>query len=148
MFKGMLKNLKNSKGFTLLEAALTTVILSVTLWSSLAMISTVNASTHDSDLKMVASQLANEKIESLLAEKAFDGYDAVNTTSGTANAEQLTGVNEGFTRSTTVTEVSSSDLSTPESGSGLKLVVVTVSWGDGENQSIAVTTLIGDNSQS
>lgn len=148
MKNGILNRIRNSKGFTLLEAALTTVILSVGLWSSLAMITTVNANTYDVDVRSIAGQLANQKIEDILAEKTFEGFSALEETSGTANAEQMTGAYEGFVRTTTITEVSADDLSTPQAGSGIKLVNVQVSWGDSEEDTMSVQTVVSETSES
>jgi prepilin-type N-terminal cleavage/methylation domain-containing protein len=142
MISRIVRAIQNSRGFTLLEATLTMVVLGVGLTGSVMIFDSVNTTTMNGDIRVVASQLANEKIESILADKAFDGYDAV-TSNAYAN-EQLDGDFTGYTRSVEIIEVCSTDLETPTVGSGIKQVNVTVSWGDEDTETLTISTLVAN----
>jgi hypothetical protein len=142
MGKTIFRLIMREGGFAFVEAALTTVVLSVGLWGSLMMMSNVNNSHIKGDLNVIAGQLAAEKLEVIIADKTFTGYGSI--LGSNYPAENLNGDYKGFTRSVTITEVSASDLETPEPGSGLKLIEVDVSWGDDSDDSVGVTMLVSD----
>ena len=107
-------------------------------------VSTKNASINsvDSDYTTIATNLANEKIEEILAiksmqEEGFEYIDEANFSS-----ETLSGVFAPFTRTVSVVEVSASDLSTEEEDSGLKKVTVTVTWDN--NKTVSLITLLAN----
>ncbi len=57
--------------------------------------------------------------------------------------EVMTGDFAGFTRTINIQEVDPADLVTPQIGSGLKRVDISVQWGAQGSQQINMTTLIG-----
>lgn len=142
LITGIIQKIKNSRGFTLLEAALTTVVLGIGLTGSAMIFDSANTTTMNSDIKIIASQLASEKIESILADKAFDGYDAV--TSDAYTSEELDGDFSGFVRSVEIYEVCETDLTTPAEGSGIKNVSVTITWGEEDTETLTISTLVTD----
>ncbi|MBU0506188.1 MAG: hypothetical protein ABII18_03130 [bacterium] len=137
----MLKRLRNNKGFSLIESALTTVILSTALITSLFVIQGMLIGSVDQELNTIATQLANEKIEIILADKEFQGYDYI--TDDSYENETLTEYSN-LSRTVTITEVNEDDLKTPEEDSGSKKVEVTVSWGNEAYQQVTISTLITD----
>ena len=137
----MFKKLKNQKGFTVVENILASIILSVGLLSGLMAMSNATSHTLRGDMNTVATQLANEKIEQILADKSFVNYEYLST--GNYQDEILSDAYY-MQRSVVITEVNTDDLSTPEEGSGMKKVAVTVSWGNGAAEEVVVSTLISD----
>jgi len=141
MFKKLKSRFGNQKGFTCIETILTTVILSVGLMGSMMVMHNATANTVNNDFSTVATQLANEKIEQILADKQFISFASI--TNDNYPNEVVTDV-YNMSRTVSVTEVNSENLSVPEAGSGLKSVAVTVSWGDQDYQFVTVTTLLAD----
>lgn len=135
----MFKKLKNQKGFTLLESILAATIISVGIWGAMLVTQNAQVTGVYSDKVTIATQLANEKLEEIIADKSLksSGYSGITETN--YSAETLSGNFSGYERSVTITEVSDADLSTPTTGSGLKKVTVTVSF-DGQDVSL-VTVL-------
>ena len=131
----------NCKGFSLLEAVLAMTILAIGLVTGLSVLSNVVATSVDQEIHIIASQKASEQIEIILADRQFRGYDYVTTNN--YHAEVLSG-SYNLTKNVTITEVSSSDLVTPQINSGAKKVDVQVSWGTGAYQQVLLTTLVVD----
>lgn len=86
----------------------------------------------------VATQIANEKLEEILADKAYRGYSYV-IDSANYPEEIIQGE---ITRSVVVTEVSDTDFNTAEEGSGLSKVDVVVKWA--KDEEVVLTTLVSD----
>lgn len=136
------KTIKNQKGFSLVEAVLSSVVLGVGLLAGLLVFETAAANTLYSDFTTIATQTANQKLEEIMADKESAGYDAI--TEGNYADEDLT-TPYVLQRDITIYEVSSADLNTAEPGSGLKKVEVFVCWDDcSDSHSVAVTTLLAD----
>ncbi|MBF0104168.1 MAG: prepilin-type N-terminal cleavage/methylation domain-containing protein [Deltaproteobacteria bacterium] len=140
----MIRSLKNNRGFSLMESLLSVVILSIIVMGGLGVTQGSLSRSVNREMSVVASQLANEKVESILADNQFVGYSYIVEDSQTYAAETLTGDFEGYIRIVTITEVSASDLTTPEEGSGIKKVDVVVRWGTEDNQKVMVSTLVAD----
>lgn len=136
------KTLSNQKGFTFIEAILTSVLLSMGLMGGFAMMENATAHSLNNDFLVMGSQLANEKIEEIIADKTFQGYSVV--TDAVYPDESLLAPYSGFSRSVSVQEVSSTDLTTPEAGSGYKRVDVTVSWGSAPGEQVEVSTMLSN----
>lgn len=124
----------------MLEGTFSTMLLAVGLLGGMAVMQNVTATTMNGDMNSIAIQLANEKIEEVMADKSFQGYNVV--ADENYPGEELEAPYQGFSRNVTVTEVNSGDLTTEEVGSGLKKVDVTVSWGNGD--SVTVNSMVGD----
>ena len=134
--------LKNQKGFSFIEAILATVVLSFGMFGSLTLIQSATANSNYNDMRVVATNLATQKIEQIVSDKSFKGYDWIADENYTV--EQLSASNAGFSRSVSVNEVDSSDLTTPEVGSGFKKVDISVTWGDEAYESITVSSIVTD----
>jgi len=141
MFKKLKKRFKNQKGFTLIETCLSCVIIGVGLVGGMIVMQNATANTVNNDLSTIATQLANQKIEQIIADNKFIGYETL--ISDNYPNETVTDV-YNMSRTVSITEVNSVDLSVPEAGSGLKSVSATVTWGDKDYQTVTVTTLIAD----
>lgn len=133
---------KNQKGFTLIETVLSILVLSIAMGGTLLLFQNATSHSVDSDYRVIAAQLANEKIESIIADKALQGYDSI--IEGNYPDETLTGAFNGIQRIVTITEVDPNDLNTAQADSGYKRVRVTVTWGGGAAQvrTLNVDTLL------
>jgi len=98
------------------------------------------ASSANGDYRVMASQLASEKVEQIIADKTFQGYNAL--LDANYPAETMSGEFVKFTRTTSIVEVSTTDFSTPQPGSGMKKITVTVSWSHQGTKSVNVVTLL------
>jgi len=141
MFKKLKKRIKNQKGFTLIETILTSIIIGVGLMGGMVVMQNATANTVNNDLSTIATQLANQKIEQMIADSKFIGYETL--ISDNYPNEVVTDI-YNMLRKVIIAEVSSVDLSVVEPGSGLKSVSATVSWGTKDYQTVTVTTLIAD----
>lgn len=138
------KKLKNQTGFTLIESILTLVVFSIGVFGALAISQNMVINSATGDYRVMAGQLASEKIEQIIADKTFKGYSTI--LNSNYPSESLTGEFAMFTRSTQISEVSSTDYTTPAAGSGMKRVSVTVTWNFQGAKSISVTTLLSQHS--
>ncbi|EKD50773.1 MAG: hypothetical protein ACD_62C00431G0005 [uncultured bacterium] len=139
----MFKWVKNNAGFSLLEATLAVVIISTGMLAGLSVLQSNVVASVSMERNTIATQLANEKMEVILADNKYRGYDyATNTVN--YPAEELAGSFNGFTREVEIVEVNTDDLTTPAVGSGLNKVVVTVSWADNEDSQVQISTLIAN----
>jgi Tfp pilus assembly protein PilV len=136
---GAFKKIKNQKGFTIIETVLTTVLLSVGLLGSMQLFFSANTSSLENNFRVTASQLANEKIETIIADKTFRGYDYL--VNSNYPFETMSTPDTGFTRQVDIMEVSPTDLSTVETGSGYKKVGVIVRWGTLDYQRLIISSL-------
>lgn len=140
MLKNRFKRVRNEKGITLLESVLGIMILAVGYLGLLPMMTNATAKTLNNDKYVIGSYLANDKMESIIADKNFKGYASV--TGANYPNENLNSSNPGYTRKTTITEVSKADLATPSAGSGYKKVEVQVTWGTTGADQYVLTTLV------
>lgn len=135
------KILKNIKGFTIVENIFSVSVIAIGLVGGMTVMQNAAAKTVNNDMTSIATQVANEKIEIIMGDKEFQGYDYVD--GANYPSEDLS---EPYTleRSIEIYEVSTTDLSTPETESGLKKLIVTVSWGEKDYQKVEVSTLLAD----
>ena len=138
--KDNMKKTKNNRGFSLLEAVLAVMILAVGFFSTTILISNISISAISSDQNIIGTQLANEKVESILADKKFLGFSYVDNSH--YPLEILTGDYSGYQRNVSVAEVQPGDLMTPSPGSGIKKISVTVSWGSAAWQQVKVSGMV------
>lgn len=138
--KAIMKRLRNQKGMTLVESIFTTVLLGVGLLGGMLAMQNSVLHTVKGDMNTIATQLASEKVEQVLADRAFNSFEYLD--SDNYQSEQLDSY--GMTRWVSIIEVSADDLETPEEGSGLKKVDVTVAWGNADTDQVTVTTLVTD----
>ena len=134
--------LQDGKGFTLIEAILTVVLLSFGLVGGLTLFKNATDNSLVKDYQVVASQLASEKLESILLDKKTLGYNAI--IQANYPNENLPAPYQNFTRSVTIQEVQASDLSTAQAGSGYKRIDVHVTWGAQAYQTIIISTVVSN----
>lgn len=129
----------------MLGATLSTTILAIGLLGTIQLMSFATKTNADTDFHVIATKLANEKIEVVLADNNLrpQQYDYV--TSANYPAESLTYGNTSnvFQRVVTITEVAD-DFVTIQPNSGLKKIDVTVSWGNQAPEQVTLSTLLTD----
>lgn len=135
--------LKGKRGFALIENILASTILATGLLAGLVTMQNASINTLNGDMNTIATQLASEKLEMILADKQYQGYEYLDGESTYTN-ETLSGAYNGYTRSVSITEVDATDLVTPSPGSGIKKVDVHVDWGQKDYQNVTVSTLVAD----
>jgi len=133
-------SLREKRGITLIELALTIVVISIGLVGIMILFENATRGIMQADMNVIASNLAHEKLEQIVLDKWRDGYDAV--LDSNYPDEGFSDEFSVFTRSTDIYEVSGTDLATEEEGSGFKRVEVTVSWGEGALNRVTVPTLL------
>lgn len=140
------KNFKNHQdGFTLVEVILTIMVFAIGTMGALAISQNMLNSSINGDFRVMAGQLASEKLEEVIADKNFQGYSYIDTTN--YPSESLSGDFAQFTRATSIEEVDPSDFTTPMANSGMKRVSVSVSWTyNSETKNVTVTTLLSEHS--
>ena len=127
----------NHKGFTLIEAIISILIIGVAFMGFGYVLSNMDQSSLTADLSVVAAELARDKMEELVAQKANSGYAAV-----TSQASQsITQGTWDFSRDVVVSYVDANTLSASGVDTGYKKVVVNVSWGAGSGSTISLQTL-------
>ncbi len=133
---------RSRHGFSFIEALFAMLILSFGFVGILSLYSFMNANTENDEIKLVASKLASEKIEEVLANKANLGYSNVNTGTST---DLISYDNLSYSRQTDINYVDSSDLKTISgSDTGFKRIDVTVNWSNGSSQNVSVMSLISN----
>jgi type II secretory pathway pseudopilin PulG len=144
--KNMMSKIKNQMGMALLESILGTVLFSIGLTGGLFLMQNATRASVNTDFNVIASQFANEKLETIIADKALKGnrYDDIVANNYPNESLTYEGVSNAFVRTVVIEEVDPSNLTTPQAGSGMKKVDVTVQWNNGNNQQILVSTLVAD----
>lgn len=142
----MLRKIKNQMGMALLESILATTLLSIGLTGGLFLMQNATRTSITTDYNIIASQFANEKLESIIADKALTASKYAGIVNTNYPNESITygGITGAFSRKVAITEVNPSDLTTTQAGSGVKKVDVTVEWNIGSTQKILVSTLVTD----
>lgn len=135
------------KGFTLIEAVLTIGIIGAGLIGVMYVMNGGARSSLLADQTLIASNLAREKLEQIIADRANKGYATAIVTNYSDGA--LSGEYSEFTRTVTMMEVDPDDDNNVDdfldasSGSGYARVTVIVSWWGGA-QSVKLETLIAN----
>lgn len=132
--------LRGSRGFTLLEAVLTIVFMGVSFLGLAYLFGNVTQQALKSDLSVLATKLAREKLEEVVQVKADSGYAAVVSQA----PETVASGAWSFTRQVGVQYVDPADFSASAANTGYKRVDVTVAWGSGAGRSVTLTTLVTD----
>jgi len=128
------------RGFTLIELLLSVIVISVGLVGIMTLFDNATRGAMQLDLNTTASALAHEKLEQVIFDKWRNGYSSID--SSDYPTEGFSGDLGIYTRSTSITEVSNSDFTTLEAGSGYKRVEVTVSWGSEASERIVIPTVV------
>ena len=142
----MLSKIKNQMGIALLESILATTLLSIGLTGGLFLMQNATRTSVSTDYNVIASQFANEKLETIIADKALTATKYAGVINANYPNESITygGISGAFVRKVVITEVNTSDLTTTQAGSGMKKVDVTVEWNNNSAQKILVSTLVTD----
>lgn len=130
-----------SRGFTLIEVTLTIVIISVGLFGMMFLFDNLTKGAMEGDMNITATFLNREKLEQLMFDKVYKGYDYVAINNYSAS-EPVMVSNSHYIRELDIYEVAKSDLTTLQVGSGFKRIDVSVKWGDGPSQKVELSTLI------
>ena len=137
----MFSILKQSRGFTFLDTTLSMFLLSLTFTAGMMLLQNNIKQSVNSEMATIATNLATEKMEIIMAENIFKGYDYVNN-SNNYPAEKLENAFKGFKREVIITEVNSNDLDTPMLDSGISKIEVAVSWAGSYENKIKISTLV------
>jgi len=133
------------RGFTLIEILLTVAVVGVGLIGVLYAYTAATRNAVSAERAVVASFLAREKMEEIIADRSLLGYGAV--LSKEYSDGRLPSPFSAFTRSVRIIEVDpdadigSDSFLDPLPGSGYARVTVEVGYGDG---SVKLETLIAD----
>ncbi|MFH1654320.1 MAG: hypothetical protein ABIE74_09760 [Pseudomonadota bacterium] len=136
-------------GLSLLEAILALAIVGVGLIGIMFVFSGGARSSLVANETVVASNLAKEKLEQVIADRANKGYAYVIANAGGYSDGQLPGNFSAYTRNVTILEVdpdddnSTDDFLDPAPGSGYARVTTVVSW-SGATESVKLETLIAE----
>lgn len=129
-------------GFSFLEGVFAITLLSFGMVFLLTLFCEMDRATADDEFTLNGSQLASQKIEQILAQKAAGGYASVPLGVAVENIEYNA---HAFTRETSVRWVNASDLRTvSEADTGLKRVDVTVQWSNGAGQRVQMMGLVSN----
>lgn len=129
----------SNKGITLIESILAMAILAAGLIGVMVVFVGGTSSSLEANTTVVAANLAREKLEEIIADRATHGYATALSRDYTDNPG---GNYSNYTRTVTITEVDNADLTTSELGSGYARVVVVVTWGGPSG--VQLETLIAD----
>ncbi len=138
-----MKSAAGHRGFTLIEAIIAIVILSVAMPSMLWAIRDAQTQRAAPVLLARARWLASEKLEDIIADRHSTTRGYAYVVNASYPAEGSVPGFQGFSRSVQVTET---DASLKNTGTGYKLVTVHVAWLDGKGVSRALdlSTVVTD----
>ncbi len=127
-------------GFTLIEAILTMTLLTGGILGVLTLFQNNVSEANKMEHTLIATYLAQERLEQIILDKKYRLYAYVTGANYAASENMATQGFTGYTRTTNIVEVSASNLTTPQNGSGYKRVTVTVQPSGGET--VTLTTLV------
>ena len=128
--------LLDKRGFSLIEAILTLVILAAGTMGVMSIFTSSVNEFNNSEQMASSSFLAQEKLEKMIGDKKSQGYSYI-TSANYPSSESLTSPFNGYTRTTSILEVSSSNLSSSSPGSGYKKITVGITTPMGATYSFA-----------
>lgn len=123
----------NRRAMTLIEVAMAVLILSISMTPLMKSFAENARQTISATQDSVASFLVTERMEEIIAARYRSSTGYSNVLQASFSDESPVTNFPAFTRTVTVQEVAS-DLSTPQTGSGIKRVTVNVSWNSGAKQ--------------
>lgn len=138
-----MRQLRTESGFSMVETILSSLILSVSLGTSVLLMQNVSQANVNATYQVAACQLANGKLETIIADNSLSADQYAHIVSANYPNELLdyrSQVNF-FTRQVSIAEVAE-DLNTPQVGSDIKRVRVTVSWGTQPFQKVTLATIV------
>jgi len=131
-------SLTASDGFTLIEVIVFLVVAGIVLPLVIAPFVTAINRSGDPQVVITANFLASQKYESLVGAEYFSLPTA-------SQVETITLNSQTFTRTTAApVEVSAADLSTPQTGTGIKKITVTVTQAQILPGGLTITGLVSN----
>lgn len=128
---------RTNGGFTFVETILALVLIGTGLFGITYLYSNMSHQMYHADLQIIAADLAQQKLERKIAQKAFSGYAAV----ATEVNEALTVGTYSFTRATTVEYIDPATMAVAVADTGYKRVSVRVTW-PGNATGVLLMTLV------
>lgn len=137
----------SQKGFSLIEAILAMTIIGIGVMGVITMYHRTVDRSNEADQTLIATYLAQEKIEQIIHDKKYQGYDTIIQGNYAASENMTLQGFPGYTRTTTIQEVSPVDLTTSPPPaqyrpSGYTRITIGVSVTGGPT--ISFTTLVTD----
>ncbi|MBI1819566.1 MAG: type II secretion system protein [Nitrospirae bacterium] len=134
--------MRNQRGFTLIEVIITIVLLAILTSGLMAMFTTFSQSNGDPSVMIQASELAQEKMDQVIADRYNPARSFNYVTTANYPAENPVAGFTGFNRSVNVIFVNTGALDTTVSPgpTNYKKITVTVNSNAG---SVTTSTLIG-----
>lgn len=131
-----------AKGFSLIEAILTLVLVSGGILGILHLFEQNVRSANFMEQTASAAFLAQERLEQIVQDKEYQGFDTIISANYPASEDLTAQGFGGFTRTVSILEVNANDLTSPAPppGSGYKRITVTVSVTGGEG--VTLETLL------
>jgi prepilin-type N-terminal cleavage/methylation domain-containing protein len=117
--------MRHQRGFSLIELVFVIVVLFGSIVAFLSVSGEAGERVADNNDKAKAVQLAQEKIEQIIADRRNPDRDYSYIATANYSSETLSSPFSGFTRTTTITDASS-NAACPSATLGCKLVVVNV----------------------
>lgn len=135
-------HLCNQRGLTLMEGIFAVTLISFGMMGFLWFFQQLNQVSVNSEMSLVASRLASERVEQVLADRAVNGYDSVIV----GESEEVVNYNNmDYLRTTLTNFVDANDLQTiTVNDTGFKRVVVSVDWNAGDPQQIQMVSVLSD----
>lgn len=132
--------IKNKKGFTIIEAMVAVFVLTLGIVAILTLFPLSLQTRKFSEMKTVASQLAQAKMEEIIA----NSYNDISV--GTTTESQVNSPFESYSRQLVVNYVDSA-LENSVSNTGLKKIEVVVSWSSSlaiSEKNVSIISLIAE----
>lgn len=124
----------------MIEAVLTLTLLAGGVMGILTLFHRNVSEANEMENTLTATYLAQERIEQIIQDKEYRLYNYIVTANYAATENLATQGFPGFTRTTSIFEVSPNNLSTPQNGTNYKRITVTVQPTGGEM--VSLTTLL------
>jgi len=122
-------------GFTLIEVILTIIIISIAVLTLVSSISFTTSRGLNAEVMSTAQQLAQERMEELIARKRASGYGFSPDLDIGTTIVTLTGAFASYTRTVEICNVDAAlggpDCAAPDNGSGYKRITVEVNYTQG-----------------
>lgn len=114
------------KGFTLIEAVLTLSVLAGGVFGVLVLYQQNIARSNEMEQTLVATELAQEKLEQIILDKKYQLYAYVIPANYLASEDLTAQGFPGYTRTISILEVNPSDMISAQTNSGYKKITVSV----------------------
>lgn len=134
----MHRPVRKNRGFTLIEAMLVMVVIGTAFFGFGFLFGNMSQQALKSDLSILATKLAKEKLEEVMQQKADSGYASVSS----ASPQSVMSGTWQFSRRVNVSYVDPTTFANSIVDTGYKKVEAVVSWGVAAGESVTLTTLV------